>query len=420
MIRFKSIFRSSIGNILEWYDFGLFAIYSPLLSRLFFPAEDSKVALLATFSIFAVGFLCRPLGALLFGYLGDRSGRVKTLRLSILMISIPTLLLGLLPTYAQIGIIAPLLFTLIRIWQGISLGGEYSGNLIYLAETAPKKYRATITSLAGTGANFGILFAIIIGGMTSNIFTETVFKQWGWRLPYLLSGIICIFIYATRLQMEETPIFDQLKKNNQLAQNPIKTMFRKDLLYVLRTLGLVCMGSTFYYFSFIYIPVFLLEHEHLSLFKTTNLMAYYMAAMLIFVPCAGRLCDYLGRRKLLLFNAFLIILIVIPGFYLLKKHDLTTILVVMTIFTLASSLEQGATSVAVVENYPVRVRYTGLSLGYNMGTSIFGGTAPLVCEWLLIRTHNMLAPAIYVCLCAIVTGLVVFFFTKETKDINLG
>ncbi len=196
MRQLSSIISSSIGNILEWYDFGLFSIFSSLFSQLFFPTEDPHIALIATFSIFAVGFFCRPLGALVFGYLGDKFGRASTLRLSILMISLPTLLIGVLPTYHQIGILAPILLTLIRIWQGISIGGEYSGNIIYLAETAPTNYRATFTSFAATGANLGILLAAVVGTLTSSLFTTTQLASWGWRVPYLISGFFCIIILS--------------------------------------------------------------------------------------------------------------------------------------------------------------------------------------------------------------------------------
>lgn len=419
-MRIKSIISSSIGNVLEWYDFGLFAIYSALFSQLFFPSNNPHVALLTTFGVFAVGFICRPIGALLFGYLGDKHGRVKILRLSVLMISLPTLLIGLLPTYDQIGILAPILLTLIRLWQGISLGGEHSGNIIYLAESAPIRHRALITSLGGTGANLGILLASLIGGISSYFFTDAEFKAWGWRLPYLISGILCLLVYAARLKMQETQVFIHLKKEHKIVNHPIRMMIEKNLPYVLRTLGLVCMGSTYYYFCFLYIPLFLTSNTQLSLFKTSSLMTIFMAAMLVLVPLAGMICDRIGRRKMLLFNAAFIAITILPGFYFIYHPYLVSVVLVMAVFTIASSLEQGTTSIAVVENYPVPARYTGLSFGYNIGNGFFGGTLPLVCEWLRYKTAITMAPAFYVMLCAGVTGMVVFFFTKETRYESLS
>jgi MHS family proline/betaine transporter-like MFS transporter len=419
MKNFKSIISSSIGNILEWYDFGLFAIYSPLFSHLFFPAKDPHIALLEALGIFAIGFLCRPIGALLFGYLGDTQGRVKTLRLSILMISIPTLLIGCIPTYSSIGITAPILLLIIRIWQGISLGGEYSGNLIYLAETAPANSRAFITAFAGTGANVGILLATIIGGITTFSFSETTFQAWGWRLPYIISGIFCLIIYATRLQFQETHIFNYFKDKKLITHNPINVMIKTNLPHVLRTLGLVCSGSVFYYFCFIYLPIFLDNALKFTLLKTTTLMSIFISSMIFLVPLSGLLCDKIGRRKLLLFNAAAIGLIVIPCLSLLLKGYAIAALIALTLFTLISSLEQATTSVSVVENYPMPARYTGLSFGYNLGNGIFGGTIPFISQWLIFHTHSQLAPGIYIMLCSAITFFVALFCVKETKGKSL-
>lgn len=418
MRNFSSIVSSSLGNILEWYDFGLFTIFSSLFSKLFFPAEDRQTALIATVSIFAVGFLCRPLGALIFGYLGDRYGRAKTLRLSILMIFIPTLCIGFLPVYHHIGIAAPILLVIIRMWQGISIGGEYSGNLIYLAETAPNKFRATFTSLASMGSNIGILLATLVGMLTSRYFTDAMLNSWGWRIPYLVSGILCLFIYIFRMRIEETAVFSYLKQHHYTVKNPIKTLFQYNLPQLLRTLGLVCMGSTFYYFCFVYLPIFLATHFAFSVFNISTLMFVFISMMIILVPCAGFICDLVGRRKMLMFNASFILLVTIPGFYFLQLDQFIYLIIVLSLFTLASSLEQGATSVAVIENFPPPARYTGVSLGYNLGNGFLGGTIPIICAWLY--THTIpLSPAIYVSCCALITWIVIFFFVPETRGNNL-
>lgn len=415
----SSIISCSIGNVLEWYDFGLFTIFSSLFSRIFFPSGDPTVAFIATVGIFSVGFLCRPIGALIFGYLGDRTGRAKTLRLSILMISLPTLLIGFLPSYQQIGIFSPILLMIIRMWQGISIGGEYSGNLIYLAETAPKNHRAVFTSFASMGANFGILLAALVGIVTSNFFTESALQTWGWRVPYLISGLLCIVIYIYRLRIHETGVFEYLKNKNKLSHNPIKTVFKNNLPQLLRTLGLVCMGSTFYYFCFIYIPIFLTQNFHFSMHNISILMSALIGLMIVIIPLVGFVCDKMGRRKMLLFNAALITLSVIPGFYFLQSDNFIMMILVLCVFTIASSSEQGTTSISVVENFPPPARYTGLSLGYNIGNGFLGGTVPIICEWLLLKTNVSLTPAFYIAFCALITGLVVFFFVPETRGESL-
>jgi MHS family proline/betaine transporter-like MFS transporter len=419
-MRLQSIISSSTGNLLEWYDFGLYAIYSPLFSRLFFPNEDPHVALIMTFAVLAIGFMCRPVGAFIFGYLGDSRGRAKTLRLSILMISLPTLIIGFLPTYAMVGIAAPLLLVFIRIWQGISLGGEYSGTLIYLTESAPTERRAMITSFAATGANLGILLASLVSAGTSYVFSDANFQTYGWRIPYILSGFLSLYIYSKRLKMQETDVFASLKKKHALVKNPITFVLKNNIPQILRILGMACMGGTFYYLSFIYMPTFLIQNLHYSITRASTLMTFFIGTMLIFVPLAGMLCDRVSRRKMLLFNAVLIAVITIPGFYFLREQHFMVVMLVLALFTIASSLEQAATCVAVVENYPPQARYSGLSIGYNMSYALVGGTAPLVCEWLIDKTHFLLAPAFYIVTCAIITGLVIYFFVPDTRGSDLS
>lgn len=414
----SSILSSSLGNILEWYDFGLFAIFSPLFSHVFFPQEDAHVALISTFGVFAIGFLCRPLGSLVFGYLGDTYGRAKTLRLSILIISLPTLLIGVLPSYQQIGITAPVLFTLVRMAQGFSIGGEFSGNLIYLAESAPYKNRAVFTAFANIGSNIGILLAAMVGLLTGSLFSESVLTAWGWRIPYLISGFLCLFIYLFRMQLDETEVFDYLRQKQLLTKNPLKSLLTQNMPQLIRTLGIVCMGSTFYYFCFAYLPFYIIHRLHLSSHMAHLLTSSLIAIMILLIPFSAYLCDLIGRRIMLLFNAILVTIIVIPGFYFLHIGDLLTLALVLLIFTIASSLEQGTTSVAIVENFPAHARYTGISLGYNIANGFLGGTVPFICEQLTTNTFT-LAPAIYIASCALITYLVVLFFVPETKGQSL-
>lgn len=413
---FSSILSSSLGNILEWYDFGLFTIFAGLFSALFFPMQDPAASFIAIIAVFSIGLFCRPLGALLFGYLGDKYGRAMTLRLSILMIALPTFLLSFIPTYQQIGIYAPLCLTFIRMWQGISIGGEYSGNLVYLVEAAPVNYRASFSTFATMGANFGILLASVVGFIFNHLFAAYL-SLGAWRIPYFVSGLFCLAIYFFRLRIKETEVFEYLKVHHLLAKNPIKTLFRKNFSDILRTIGLVCMGSTFYFFCFVYFPLFLQDTSRYSAATISFFMTLMICFMIIIIPIAGFLCDKIGRRKLLLFNASFITLILIPGFYFL--HFSPFVFSVLLLFTLASSFEQGTTPVAIIENFPAHARYTGVSLGYNLGNGLLGGSVPFICSWLQFHSHTSLAPAIYVAICAAITGLVVWFFVPETMGNNL-
>jgi MHS family proline/betaine transporter-like MFS transporter len=257
-----------------------------------------------------------------------------------------------------------------------------------------------------------------MGAAAHYFFSEDTFKNWGWRIPYLLGGLFSLFIYYTRLQMQETQVFEHLKHNQLLVRNPMKTVFKKNLPHLLRTVGLTCMGTTFYCFAFIYLPMSFFK-EQFSFTQVSGLMMLLLMAMTILVPIAGRICDAVGRRKMLLFNACFVTLIIIPGFYAAQMHNLPILILALILFAIASSLEQGATLVTVVENYPSVARYTGLSLGYNIGNGILGGTIPIVSEYLLAKTHLSFAPAIYVTAWAAVTVLVVLFFVRETKEEQL-
>lgn len=414
-MRLSSILSSCLGNILEWYDFGLFAIFAPVFGELFFPGTDPYATVIATYLLFAIGFFCRPLGALIFGYLGDKWGRAKTIRLSILMISLPTLIIGCLPEYHRVGILAPILLLFTRVWQGISLGGEYSGNIIYLGEIAPSKFKSFFTSLPAVGANLGIVAAMLVGSLSGYIFNDATFKSWGWRIPYLVSGIFCVVIYIVRLKLEETPVFLEMQKKHMTAQNPVITTFKKHRLELLRLIGLTCMGTTFYYFCFVYLPVLLQQDYKYSLLKTIHMETIFITLMLFLVPLAGLLNDYLGRYRMLVFNAIVISISIIPGLYFLNTNITFLMISIFLFFTLVSSLEQGTTPAIIVENFPAAERYTGLSFAYNITNGFLGGSIPLICAWLFKASHSMIVLGVYVSVWALITLIVsVVLYRKKS------
>jgi MHS family proline/betaine transporter-like MFS transporter len=418
-LKIKAVIASSLGNIFEWYDFALFSAFSNIFAHAFFPASDHNVALLQVFAVFAMGFLCRPIGAFLFGHLGDRIGRIVTLRLSIFAITIPTFLMALLPTYAEVGIYAPIALIVLRILQGISIGGEFTGIIIYLTEIAPDRHRALLASFAGTAANLGILMASGVVMLLHLLIPTTMYLQIGWRIAFLIGAGLGILLLYLRLGIQETDIFKTLLASNNIVRLPVWSAFKKTPGIMLKTVALVMLGAVLYYLCFVYLPDYLVDIVKLSRVTALQIQSVCILAMLLLVPLGAMLCDRIGRKKGFLYISGGLLLFALPCFYLLTSKLLVAVMLAMAIFTLLSSLEQGTTSATVVEQFPAALRYTGISISYNITQALFGGTAPVIALFLINYTHNPLAPAYYLMIIAAITLVTVLFFFTESKTRSL-
>jgi MHS family proline/betaine transporter-like MFS transporter len=398
----KEILISSLGNTIEWFDFGLFIFMAPILGAKFFPQASASNATIEALIVFAAGFLCRPLGGIFFGYFGDTRGRAKTLRISILIITISTVLVGFIPSYEKIGLTAPVLFILLRLIQGISIGGEYSGIIIYLAESAPRNKRGFTTSFAAIGANLGFLLATATLMLLHLFFSEKVIADWVWRLPFLLIGLPGSLIIYYRFKLSETPVYSQLKKNHRLEPIPFIAAIKFAPYQLLKILGLTCMGSTFYYVFFGYMPTYLEHYIGFSLADALTIESSMLIIMLFTVPLAGMCGDFFTRKKMLIITSIAIILLALPCFYLLQSKSILLALLSLGIANILSSLEQGNTLIAIVENCPENVRYSGIAFSYNLGNALFGGGTPLVVT-LLTEKIGLVTPAYYLTFMAAIT-----------------
>jgi len=413
----REIVISSLGNTIEWFDFGLFIFMAPLLGSKFFPQSSPAHATLDALIVFAVGFLCRPLGGILFGYFGDTRGRAKTLRISILMITLSTLLVGVMPSYETIGIIAPISFICMRLIQGLSIGGEYSGVMIYLAESAPHKRRGFITSFAATGANLGFLLATITFMLLNLLFSQESINTWAWRLPFILVGIPGSLIIYYRFKLSETLVYSRLQKNHRLETVPFITALKFAPRQLLKILGLTCMSSTFYYFFIGYMPLYLEKYIGFPLKNALIIQSFLLIIMLIMVPLAGLCGDYFTRKKMLIITIAAVILLLLPCFYLLQTNSALLIILALCIATILSSFDQGNTLTAVVENCPENVRYSGIAFSYNLGNALFGGTTPLIVT-LLIANFNLIAPAYYLLLMACISLITATTLLKNNQSLG--
>lgn len=413
-----AVLLSSFGNLLEWYDFGLFSLFATQLATLFFPESSNDVALLKIFAIYAIGFFCRPLGALVFGHFGDRRGRAVTLRYALFFVTLPTLFIALLPTYHSIGIFSPLLLVLLRLLQGFSLGGEFTGVIIYLSEIAPPKHRALVVSLAGTIANLGFLIASGIALLLQHFLSSSHYADYGWRIAFVIGAAAGFIIFYCQRRMNETSLFEHLKEKKLTLTSPIRTVLSQHLSKLIFVMCLIMLGAVLYYSCFVYLFT-LLKESGINQTQATILQSCCLLSMLLLVPLGGWICDRIGRRLSFLIISFCACLLTLPSLKLLASGNFHYVIIGLAVLTLISAFEQGTTSATVTEQFPTAIRYTGLSLIYNITQAIFGGTAPLIMAWLTYTTYDITAPALYMSIIADITFFCSLCFLQETAGKSL-
>lgn len=409
-MRRPSILAAIVGNIIEWYDFTLYVFLAPVIAHNFFSKLSQVNALLSTFLIFAMGFFIRPLGSIIIGHLGDRFGRKVTLKITILMISLPTIAISLLPTDRQWGFYAGLCLVIFRLIQGLCIGGEFAGSIIYLTEMAKTHRRAFVSSMANNGSNFGVLCATLMAALLSSVFSKSAFYAYGWRIAFMLGGVIGLIGLWLRRDIHETPIFDKLLVQSKISSVPLLTVFRLHKKAVLNIFLLVVMAATGSYVLMDFMSTYLHQYFHYSLKHALQIQAFYNALTFLLVTMSAIFSDRYGRRNLLITAAFGYIALSIPCFYFLKTTGSWLWLLPLIILY---CIEESTTPATMVEIFPPAVRYTGISLGYNAGMALLGGTAPLINTWLVARFNNPLIIAYYLAASALISLLAVIVFLPK-------
>ncbi len=399
----KQAIGGVVGNVLEWYDFAVFGYFAPIIASQFFPEDDPTAALINAFGVFAAGYLMRPLGGVVFGYIGDKLGRKKALNMSVMLMVIPTTLLGFLPTHAQVGILAPILLLIMRMVQGFSVGGELIGSISYMTEVAPPNRRGYLGSYAFFGAVGGVLLGSLIATLAHAFFDDSFLSAWGWRIPFIFGILVGGFGLWMREGLPETPHFKKIQEGGGIKKNPVKEVLQTMPWRVFHLVVLIMLNSGGFYMLFVWWPTYLSKIVTPRVSHALLINTIAMAVLMFLLPVFGRLSDHLGRKKVILTGMAGVIIAAYPLFLWTDHGVFASALAAQLIFTLLMSIAVGPTAAAMVEMFPTRTRFSGIALGYNIAQSIFGGTAPLVCTWMISRTGDITTPAFYLIALAIVS-----------------
>ncbi|NHN90272.1 MFS transporter [Acetobacter conturbans] len=417
------VFASSVGTIIEWYDFFLYGCLAIFFAQMFYPPGNGMASTLISVATFATGFAVRPLGSLVFGHFGDRFGRKITFLTTLLIMGCSTAAIGALPDFRTAGYVAPVLLITLRIIQGLALGGEYGGAATYVAEHAPATERGKWASYIQAMASGGFVLALgIVLGLRLGLGEES-FTAWGWRLPFLFSIVLVGVSFRIRLRLHESPVFLEMKENQQISSSPIRDAFtipgnaRRIVTFLF---GVSCAQAVTFYTAQFYALYFLESVLKVAFLPATLAVAAGALCGLPFFVIFGRLSDSIGRKPLALTGMAAATLLYLPLFMVLKScvHDggidAAPIAAIVFVLVVIAALIYGPYGAFIVESFPAAVRYTSISIPYHIGNGIFGGFLPLISLSLVSRTGNVFAGLLYPVAICIIGFFVTLFFVPET------
>ena len=409
----KAVTAGAIGNFGGWYDYWVYGFFATGIASQFFPSQDQVGSLLATIAVFAVAFFMRPVGAFVFGHYGDTIGRRNTLAAAIILMGIATLIIGLLPSYAQIGVLAPILLVGARLLQGFSAGGEWSGSAAFMVEYAPENRRALYGSWQQFSIVAGLLVGSGMGALLGAVLSEDALNAWGWRIPFILGMVVALVGLYLRLRVEDTPAFRIIEEKDEVTEAPVKESFTAHRGESITAIGFTVAWTVAYYILLTYMPTYVSQTLGLPLTQALLSNAIGLVVLMTLIPFTASISDRIGRKPLLITFSVLIAVLTYPLFLLASTKALFLIVLAQVLFGLIISLFSGPGPAALVEMFPTNVRYSALGVSYNLAVAAFGGTAPFIATYLISQTGSNLAPTFYLIVAAVIT-LVFVSRMKET------
>ncbi|WP_051792562.1 MFS transporter [Amycolatopsis jejuensis] len=406
---------AAIGTLIEFYDFAIYALAVPVIASAFFPKGDSGAALLATLATYGVAFVVRPLGGIVFGRLGDRIGRRRVLALVLTLIGVSTAAIGVLPTYGQAGLLAPLLLVLLRLLQGLSAGGEVTSATSFALEHAPRGRRASwITIVIAMSAVSSIIGLLVVLGVAAAT-TNAQFEGWGWRVPFLLALPLSLVGLYLRMRTEESPEFTEAARTDNLSRTPLRDAVRQNPAAIWYAFALSATSALAFYYLAGYFPTFLQVTAGLSRVQALTANGVALVVFIVAICLAGIAGDRFGRRRMIRIGAALLAVSAVPAFLLAASGSIGGAIAGQVLVALSLGTFGGGSYTALLEVFPTRLRVSGASLGYNIGYALLGGTAPLLAAALIRATGLVTAPGIYLAIIAVL-GLAGVWRIPETRE----
>lgn len=406
----------SVGNMLEWYDFAVYGFLTPVIARIMFPAGDPTASLLLSAGAFGVGFLTRPVGALVFGALADRKGRKVTLLLTFGLMGAATLAIGLIPSFATLGVAAPLLVVFARLLQGLAAGGAVGGATAMLTEHAPPGRAGYFASWQAASQAGALLLGVLVAATVSAIVSPAQLNAWGWRVPFFASALIVPLGLYIRRRIDDPEAFVHQER---AASSPLRLLWRTHRAAVARGFGITIIWTVSTYFFFVYVPLYAHTVLKLPLSATLFTNSLALAFMLGVAPVAGHLSDRWGRYSPMIASALAIVLLIRPGFgFLLSHPHVAALATFQVVSAVLAALFIGPAPAAIAELFPIGVRSSGMGVAYNFSVTLFGGFAPLIATGLIASTGNPFSPTWYVMFsCGL--SLVTLLLTRRTSSREL-